>query len=350
MLFLIRSGHNRRPILVKVAIGSLLVCASTFVGAQAQSTDTVGAIDFYGYQSLDLARIRPVLPVHIGDPLTDQTIQAIQAAVVRAIGKEPTEVAQPCCDAKGRVTIYIGLPGATYQPFALNPAPTGKEGLPPQIIDLDNRIGDAIDAAVHKGGAAATEDDSQGFALVNDPAARELQMQERAFALTHGPKLLRILHDTADPHQREIACEALGYAQQSPEQIAALVYASRDPDPLVRNNATRALAVLVRSNPKLATQIDPAPFIAMLSSGIWSDRNKAALLLDPMTVGRDPQLLAKIRAGAFAQLVEMAKWTEVGHAIAARLALGRIAGIPEDKLQSMALTGPPDGIIAAAKL
>ena len=334
--------------MIQRVIASLLL-SSALLGAQTPSMGTVGAIDFYGYQGLDLAKIRSALPVHTGDPITNQTIGTIQAAVEKVIGKNPTEVAQPCCDAKGRVTIYIGLPGATYQPFELHPVPSGAERLPPQILDLDNRLGDAINLAVHKGGAAATEDDSQGYALSNDPQVRELQMQERAFALTHTPKLMRVLHYTADPQQREIAAEVLGYAQQSSEQIAALVDACRDADPNVRNNATRALAVLVRSNPESAAQIDPATFIAMLRSGIWSDRDKAAFLLDPMTARRDPQLLSEIRAGAFDQLVEMAEWTEVGHASVARQVLGRIGGIPQDKLDTMAQSGRVSAIIEAAR-
>jgi hypothetical protein len=51
----------------------------------------------------------------------------------------------------------------------------------------------------------------------------------------------------------------------------------------VRNNATRALSVLVRSDPKLVSDIDPATFTEMLNSGAWSDRNKAASLPAQLT-------------------------------------------------------------------
>jgi hypothetical protein len=174
-------------------------------------------------------------------------------------------------------------------------------------------------------------------------------MQERTWALAHGPELFQVLRDSADADQREIASQVLGYAQQSHDQIAALVHASRDPDGGVRNNATRALVVLVMSNPKLAAQIDPEPFLAMLGSGTWTDHNKATWLLSLMTAERDSQLLTKIRAQAFGQLVEMARWTDPGHATGARLVLGRLAGIPEDKLETMLQSSPPDAIIQAAK-
>jgi hypothetical protein len=68
-----------------------------------------------------------------------------------------------------------------------------------------------------------------------------------------------------------------------------------------------------------------------------------------MTIGRDPKLLAKIREQALEQVIEMATWTEYGHAAAARLVLGRVAGIPEEKLGEMAKEASADPIVAAAR-
>jgi hypothetical protein len=319
----------------------------TILCAQTKPSDTIGAIDFFGYQGLDLASVRAALPVHVGSTLTEQTRPAIETAVAKTTGTKPTDVAQVCCDPKGRSMIFIGLRGETFQPFALNPAPTGTERLPAEIVKLSDRADNAREAAITKGHAG--EDYSQGYALTNYPPLRALQIQERTWALAHGPEVFQVLRDSADAPQRKIASQLLGYAQQSHDQIAALVHASRDPDDGVRNNATRALGVLVMSNPKLAAQIEPDTFLAMLSSGIWTDRNKAIWLLAPMTASRDPQLLAKIRAQAFGQLVEMARWTNPGHALGARLVLGRLAGIPDDKLETMLGSSPPDAIIDAAK-
>jgi hypothetical protein len=324
----------------------VLLLWGTILSAQTKPSDMIGAIDFYGYQGLNVASVRAALPVHVGSALNTQTKPAIEASIAKATGKKPTEVAQICCDPKGRLLIYIGLHGETFKPFALNRAPTGTEHLPPEIVELSSHADDALDAAILKGENG--EDDSQGFTLAKNPAARALQMQERTWALAHGPELLQVLRNSADADQREIASDLLGYAQQSQGQITALVRASRDPDSDVRNSATRALGVLVESNAKLAAKIEPDTFIAMLASGIWTDRNKAIWLLAPMTAGRNPQLLAKIRAHAFGQLVEMARWTDPGHALGARLVLGRLARIPEDKLEAMLQNGPPDSIIEAA--
>jgi hypothetical protein len=329
----------------KIAVVALLFCG-TILCAQTQPSDIIGAIDFYGYQGLDVARVRAALPVQAGSPITQQTRSMIETAVAEVTGKKPTDVSMVCCDRKGRSLIYMGLHGETNKGFALNPVPTGTERLPPEAVKLWSRIGDALEAAVKKGNAE--EDDSQGYALQKDPAMRALQMQARTWALAHGPELLQVLRDSAYAKQREIASYFLGYAKQSHEQLAALVYASRDSDSGVRNNATRALGVLVASNEKLEAEIEPGTFLAMLGSGIWTDHNKAVGLLTYMTNGRDSQLLAKIRAEALVPLIEMARWSDQDHAAGARLILGRVAGIPEDKLESMVRNGPADAIIEAA--
>jgi hypothetical protein len=323
--------------------------AAEAVSPPTKPGDTIGPMDFFGYQGLDVVKLRAALPVHVGDKLDRQTKTLIEGAVVGVIGKKPTQVAEVCCDEQGRSLIYIGLPGGTYKPFVLNPAPTGNERLPAEIVSLERQVEAASSAAVKKGGGAAEEDDSLGYALTKDPATRALQLQERSWALAHTPELVRVLQSSADAEQREIASQVLGYAQQSHEQIAALVGASRDPDSTVRNNATRALGVLVTSNAKLAGEIEPETFLAMLGSGTWTDHNKAVALLEPMSAGRDPKLLAKIRELALEPLIEMALWSDAGHAFGARRVLGRVGGIPEEKLTLMAWNGPVDAIIAAAR-
>src|SRR5207249_2262256 len=111
----------------------------------------------------------------------------------------------------------------------------------------------------------AEEDDSNGYALVKDPTARSLQLAVRQWAIKHEQELSRVLEFSSAVEDRRVASDAIGYARQSREQIAALLRAARDPDDEVRNNATRALGVLVRSNPALASEIAPATFIDMLN-------------------------------------------------------------------------------------
>jgi hypothetical protein len=324
------------------------VCGTT-ARCQTKPNDTIGAIELFGYQGLDVAKVRAALPAKEGDQLGPQSKQLIKDAVERVIGKKPTDVAVVCCDQKGRSLIYIGLPGETYKPFLLNVAPTGSERLPAEIVSLEDRAEKAIAAAVMRGGGATQEDDSLGYALINDQAARTLQLEIRSWASKNGPEVARVLQLSSDPKQRRVASMVLGYAQQSHEQRVTLVRAARDPDAIVRNNATRAIVVLLRSNTKLAEEIEPETFLEMMRSGVWSDHNKAVAFLDEMSRGRNPKLLAKIRQQALEPLIEMALWREAGHAFAARMILGRLGGIPEQKLLLMAFNGPVDGIVAAVR-
>jgi hypothetical protein len=321
-----------------LASGTALVCA----------TDRIGNIEFFGYKGLDVARIRKAIPVHDGDEYSDVTKSQIRQAVVDAIGKEPTDMAGVCCDEKGDRLLFIGLPGSSNKTFVLHPEPKGTERLPVDIVNLYDRLDHALEAAVRKGGRGAKEDDSKGYALIEDPAARSRQLAVREWALKHEPELMRVLKFSSAVQHRRIASDAIGYARQSRDQVLALTRAARDPDDEVRNNATRALGVLARSGSLFASQIAPDSFIDMLSSGRWSDRNKGASLLMQLTAGRNPDLLLKIRAAALDSLVEMASWRRASHAYFARMVLGRVAGLPEDRLEKLAWNGPVDVLLEAA--
>jgi len=149
-----------------------------------------------------------------------------------------------------------------------------------------------------------------------------------------------VLNESADPDQRTVAAQLLGYAIHNQAQIRALVKASRDADEGVRNNAVRALAVLAESRSSIAKQIPAGSFVALLNSGTWKDRNKGSLLLGTLTKTRNPNLLGMVNRRASDSLIEMARWREFGHAQSARLILGRIAGIDEERLQRLAHDDP----------
>jgi len=127
------------------------------------------------------------------------------------------------------------------------------------------------------------------------------------------------------------------------------VWASHDVDDGVRNDAIRALGVLAASGPKVAKQISHEGFIEMVSSGSWTDRNKAGFLLKELSARRDPKLLGQLRSRALDSLIEMARWRNRGHADFARILLGRIAGIEESHLQQLVDAGQVDQIIQALK-
>ena len=96
-----------------------------------------------------------------------------------------------------------------------------------------------------------------------------------------------------------------------------------------------ALGVLVIARPELTRPMLLGPFVEQLSSGRWTDRNKAASLLERLSRSRDPDLLGRLRSDATPALIEMARWRWSGHSSTSGLILGRIAGIEESSLNDM---------------
>ena len=333
---------------MRAAILLIAVLFGTTWGQNEQRR--IGSIDFYGYAGLDLKQIRSALPLHVGDPYPGpiETLEGINKAVTSVIGRPPTDVSPVCCDAKGNYMIYIGLPGTSIKNTELNPVPKGNTQFPPKIVDLYKQIMDANMASVLKGNAR--EDTSKGYALsVTEPDLRAKQLAARAYA-TQNAKLIRAVFDSSsEAQQRVVAAYLLGYARQSTQQISYLLSASHDMDEGVRNNATRALGVLAQSNPKVAARIPPGDFIRMLSSGSWTDRNKATWVLLSLTKSRDPKLIAQLRSEALVSLIEMARWRGP-HAYDARILLARIAEIEEERAKQLANADNIDEILKSLQV
>ena len=292
-----------------------LASALLLLTGAAHAADRIGGIEFFGYTGKDIDAIRKALPVHVGGDYTGEARARIRQAI------HTTDVASVCCDATGSTWVYIGLGG---QAIRYLPKPTGQVRLSAEISKLAANHDQAIEAAVHKGGDSIQEDDSAGYALSHDPEARAIELMIRDYALQHEEELRKVLEESDNDDQRGMAAEALGYARQSPEQIAALVRACRDSNGDVRNNATRALGVLAESSAQAAAQIEPSLFIQMIRSGKWTDRNKASMVLMQLTTTGDPKLLEALKSQAMDALREIAAWKDEGHALAAQVILDRI--------------------------
>jgi hypothetical protein len=327
---------------------SLILTVAVLAFSQSQSI-TIGPIDFYGYGDLDLDKIRTAIPLREGSQLSReskvQTIDRLKQAVRQAMGRETSDVATICCDERGRLQIYIGIAGETASRIRYNPVPRDSIVLTPEALAVYREANEAWSNAVERG--VVSEDDSKGYALSSYPQARAKQLALHIYAMQHEGLLRKVLESAEEAEQRETAAEMLGYANTSRDQIAALVNASRDSNPGVRNNAIRALAVMARSNQRTAAMIPADTFVELLNSGTWTDRNKSAALLASLSQPRDQRLLTRLRAQALKSLMEMARWHSRGHADEARLLLGRIGGIEEKRLVRMLQNGEVDQIIEA---
>jgi hypothetical protein len=325
---------------------TLLALASGLPHSQRKR---VGSIDFFGTGGIDVRRVRSVLPVHRDDEIAeDQSADMrdrLSRVIQNTVGHKPTDLAVMCCDNGGELTIYIGLGGGNTAVVPFLPRPKSSTCLPSDAVHLYDDTSAALERAIEQGHSSA--DDSRGYSLSADPTAREKQLAMHAYAMTHEGTIEQALQACENAEQRQAAAELLGYAAKSTSQIAFLLRASHDSDEGVRNNAVRALWVLATSNPTMASQIPPNDLIAMLNSGLWTDRNKAGMLLMALTRSRNRQLLQRLRSEALQSLIEMARWEDPGHASAYRVLLGRIAGLNETQIQQLVASKKVDEIIAA---
>ena len=327
-------------------IASLLLLSA--VKAQPQKPQMrIGDVEYFGTKGVDVQKVKTDLPMHEGEELSFDAVPDLisrgKASVRASIGREPTDLGPVCCDAHDKWIFYIGLPGRNVEVIRHNPQPKGATSFPPEVLTLYSQVMDLIGESVH---TQAIEDRSQGYALSAYPPLRAKQLAMRDYATRHAALIRRVLNKSADPSQRSVAAQLMGYAIHNQAQILALVQASRDADETVRNNAIRALGVLAESRPSIAKQIPATGFVALLNSGVWTDRNKGGLLIEALTRTRDQKLLRSVSRRASDSLLEMAQWREFGHAQGARLILGRIAGIDEERLQRLA-HDDPNAIIKA---
>ena len=340
--------HDMRSIPISIlTVAALLSFAATHHVA-AQQSATVGIVDFYGLRQITEAQVRQALRIVEGDTITESTLRSAEKRLRALPGVSDARVDGVCCDS-GKTLVYVGIEEKGTPALRFNPPPKGNARLPDDVV----RAGAAFDAAFEKAMARGDfqEDQSQGHSLMRDQGARAVQEGFVALADRHGPQLREVLRDSNKPEQRALAAQVLGYATDKASVVGDLSSAMRDPDADVRNNATRALwiiAALARKAPDRKIQVPAAPFVELLNSLTWTDRNKSSLALMSLTESREPALLSSLREKAVPALAEMARWKNRGHAIAPMMILGRVAGIPESELASAAQIGSHAIIVDAA--
>ncbi len=293
----------------------------------------VVAVDFYGAAQVDFERLRAALPVRVGESLDAETAagQDTGAEFLKLVGDNRWSLSPVFVpDLKGWV-VYVDVepPGAASHRF--RPEPSGAEQLPAEIVALYEH---AMDRYVN-GGIEAGEETAEGYSLSKDPAMRADELQLIHYARKHAAKVYRVLETSASPRDRIAAAWIAGYAPQTNQQTAALLRGVDDPNGNVRNNVVRVLGVLAEHDTSMARRIPAEPFLPMLHSLTWTDRNKAMFVLGAVTAARDPKTLATLRRDAIGPLRQMSKWTNWGHAAAALTLLGRASGMAEERLQAL---------------
>ena len=334
-----------------------ILAAVAAVGASTMSTPVnaaaqlprVGIIDFYGLRKMTAAQVREALGIAVGDSLTALSLFEVPARLADIAGVTSAAIDPVWCE-DGKTMLYVGVLEEGAPQLELRAPPTGTARVPAEVEQAGIAFAQAHNRAVMRG--FVREDISQGHSLMADSAARLIQLRFVDLAAKYGDSLRAVLRSSNDPDHRALAAEVLAYSANKQSVVADLVYAMRDPASDVRNNATRALALIAaygQANPGLGITVPYEPFIDLLNSIAWTDRNKASLALMELTAKRDPALIGLLKTRAFDSIVDIAQWTNPGHSMAGVMMLGRIAGLPDAETYAMFERGEKDKIIAAAR-
>jgi hypothetical protein len=330
------------------ALMFLGVASTCLASAAAAQLPRVGIIDLYGLKKTKAEQVREALGIAVGDSLTALALLQVPAQLADLPGVVSAAIDPVCCE-EGKTMLYVGIVEEGAPTLELRPPPNGKARLTPDVIQAGVAFSQAHARAVMRG--FVKEDVTQGHSLMADSTARMYQLRFVELAARRADTLRKVLRTADDEDHRALAAEVLAYSANKASVVPDLVYAMRDPSSEVRNNATRALALIAgyaQQHPELKITVPYEPFIDLMNSVAWTDRNKASLALMQLTESRDKALLAALKARAFDSIVEMAQWTNPGHAMAGIIMLGRMAGIADAEIFAMYEKGERDKIIAAA--
>jgi hypothetical protein len=308
----------------------------------------IGIIDFYGLRSVSERQVREALQIKEGDSLSGEPNEA-KRRLESLLGVPEARIEFVCCN-EGKTILFIGIREKGAPSIQFRPTPKGKVRLPQDVIQAGEDFDKAYTEAVLKGNSS--EDDSQGHALTNDPAARAVQVRFITFAGRDLNTIREVLRNSDDARHRALAAQVIAYSADKQAVVNDLVEAMRDPADGVRNNAMRSLWVMTggvaRQTGGQPVKIPFRLFSDMLNSIEWSDRNKSSLVLLRLTDKRDPAILSELRQKSLPSLIEMARWKSSGHAYAPFFLLGRVAGIPEDEITAAWERGDRAAFIDAA--
>lgn len=314
---------------------ALLVCYTVLIflpyGSTQGQTPGIGVIDFYGLRNISEQQVRQALQIKEGDAVPDSR-DAAQCRLEALPNVQQARLSFVCCD-DGKAILYVGISEKGTPTLRFRPAPQRSIRLPDNMVRTGEALSDAVTKATEKGDVG--EDDSQGHALYHYPEARALQERFITFAEQHLKLLRTVLRESADAQHRALAAEIIAYAPNKRDIVKDLIYGMGDPDGSVRNNSMRALGIIARFTrraPRQSTKVPVLPFIEMLNSIEWSDRNKSAAALFQLTEKRNAAVLSTLRRHALQSLVEMARWKSPMHAQSPFFILGRVGKLSEEEI------------------
>lgn len=300
---------------MRLAVSFLMVCGLAF-----GQVPRVGTIDFYGLRKIPVAKLRPALGIQPGDPLPPSKAN-VEERLAEIEGVVLARLEAVCCEAKDAI-LFVGIEERGAPRFEVHEAPGSEAVLPEELVAAYRTFLEALQEAV--------------LGVPVDPGFGALEERLAALVRAHLKELRTVLRTSADAGQRAIAAHAMVVSTDKPAAAQALQYALQDPEEDVRRNALNSLGTLAAyalKHPDSEIRIAPTWPVEMLSSIVWSDRMGAVNLLLTLSESREPAVLDLIRTRAAPQLIEMARWNSLTHALPAYILLGRVAGLAENEIQ-----------------
>lgn len=300
----------------------------------AQST-TITTINVYGNRKISTDTILFHINKNVGDSINPAVFKpdSTVAALKRIPGIKHVTVSPICCDSENGYLLYIGIAESDAAILRYRPAPRQNVQLSHEVIRAYRNFNQHVKAAAGIG--ENSEEYSNGYSLLTYAAARKEQSNFMVFAQQKFQELEKVLKYSKHAEHRAAAAQMIAYATDKKKVAECLLYALNDADENVRNNATRAVSILagyLSEHPELKVTIPAAPFIALLNSVTWTDRNKGAMVLEQLTRSHDSDLLEQIKKQALPSVIEMAKWKNREHAFFSFIILSRMAGEEESLL------------------
>jgi hypothetical protein len=339
------------------SFAAILISASLAQTAAAADLKPIALVETYGLHSvprkavLDAAGLREggAAPVSAQQKAIIGRLQKIpgvrKAAIVVVVAPFPGGSGGTI----GRPIVYIGIQESDRPDVQFREAPSGNVALPEAIVATYADYERTFLESVRQNNFS--EDDSNGYALMGNEAARSVQRKFPPLADQHYDRLLDVLQNSKHAQQRSMAAAVIAYASNKKRAASDLVLGTKDANELVRNDAVRALSVLLtyaRDHRELGIEVSTDWCLDLLESLQWTDRNKAMAVLDAATADRNGELLSKLRQRSLPSLVEMARWKPAGHAMMAFMIVGRIAGLNDAEIAKAWDAGEREKVIERA--
>ncbi|WP_332737560.1 HEAT repeat domain-containing protein [Flavihumibacter sp.] len=316
----------------KILLFSVLLVCNICVSAQ---WTLISTIDVFGNRKIPSDSILSYISLKEGDSINPVSFKpdSIISALKTIPGIRDVTVSPVCCDVRNGYSIYIGIAETGANLLTYRSAPKHDLRLSDDIMQSYRNFHEQVKEGAKKG--EVSEEYVKGYSLLTYSAARKEQSNFIGFAKQKYPELDKVLKHSKYAEHRAAAAQVIAYCADKKKVAESLLYAINDPDEDVRNNATRAISILagyLSESPDTKVTIPATPFIDMVNSVSWTDRNKGAMALLELTRTNDKDILEQIRKHALPSVIEMARWKNRGHALFSLIILCRMAGEDESTI------------------